>query len=43
MVEDYEAVYRRLIDANPGKGRSAAEVRDLKSPAAAGATTRSTA
>src|SRR5689334_15477012 len=30
MVEDYEAVYRQLIDANPGKGRTgaAAEVRD---------------
>ena len=44
MVEDYEAVYRRLIDANPGKGRaSAAEVRDLNDPAATGAAARSTA
>jgi glycosyltransferase involved in cell wall biosynthesis len=45
MVEDYEAVYRQLIDANPGKGRTgaAAEVRDLKGPAATGETARSTA
>jgi len=44
MVDDYETVYRRLIDANPGRGRAAAaDVRDLKGPATSGATARSTA
>ena len=35
MVEDYEAVYRRLVAADPGKGRAAGgDVRDLSQRAA---------